>query len=153
MICNPVITNEEFYKQTCTFQKRGDAYVFKFGPFKNPTFKLTNCVVKHPVGKFNKITIEHEFTELFDFINNSIKTALGNEASKYVELKNYEIALKPIAKIKELVEKYEKFDAIDAIITFNDCSVYQEKIYASFLIRDVKDSESAKIDYFLDEKI
>lgn len=148
MICKPDITNEEFYKQECTFTKRGDAYVFKFGQIKNPVFKLTDCVVKHPIGKFNKMTVEHEFTELFDFINNSIKTALGNESSKYVEVKNYEISLKPLAKIREQVEKYQKFDTIDIIVAFNDCSVYDGKLYPSFLIKEIRDPEDAKTSLF-----
>jgi hypothetical protein len=147
MIVKPKITNEEFFNENGTSIKKSNMITIKFGPFTKPIFKLEMCVVKYALGRFDKITLEHQHDEFSHNLNNSIKTALGEEASKFSEIKIDEIGIKIPESLKASVEKLQKFDVIDVLIEFNNCWVMSGKIYASFVLKDFKESAEKPASY------
>ena len=143
MIVKPKITNEEFLNEYPTSIKRNTMHKISFGPFSNPIFKLDACVIKYPIGRFDKIVVEHEH-DILEKLNSLIKSALGDEASKYVEMKPNELGIKISSNKKDQVSKFEKFDVIDLLVEFNNCWCMAGKIYTSFVLKDVKESEEPK---------
>lgn len=141
MIVKPAIDNKEFYGLIGRPTKKGTMYGIRFGPFSRPVFKLDKCVVKYPLGRIDKITVEHEYEELVNNLNRIIKEALGLNASEFVELKASETSFKITELTKLKVSKLEKYDIVDIEIEFNNCWTMAGKIYASFILKDLKESE------------
>jgi len=141
-IVKPMITEEEFFSQNCTSSKKATMYGIKFGPISKPIFKLDMCVIKYPLGRFDKITVEHEHGEFMENLNKCIMNALGAEASKFVKIKDLELGLKITELTREKAEKLEKFDVVDVLAEFNNCWYMGGKIYTSFVLKDVKESDA-----------
>lgn len=141
MIVKPNITNEEFFSEVATSTKKATMYNIKFGLFNKPIFKLDMCVIKYPLGRFDKITFEHQNEEFINELNKNIKNALGVDAKKYVEIKGNELAVKVTKLSREKAENVNKYDVVDFLIEFNNCWLMDDKIYTSFILKDLKESE------------
>lgn len=141
MIVKPKITSEEFYNETVSSSKKNTMYNIKFGPFSKPIFKLDACEIKYPLGRFDKIVVEHNNSDLISKLNKSIKEALGTEAHKFVDIKDSELGIKVSKESKDKVEKFQKFDVVDVLIEFNNCWLMAGKIYTSFTLKDIKESD------------
>lgn len=140
MIVKPKITNDELFNEVATSTKKATMYNIKFGPFGKPIFKLDMCVMKYPLGRFDKITIEHEYSDFVKSMNKTIKQALGEDATKFVEIKQDELGVKVHPDMKEKVEPFTKFDVVDILVEFNNCWHMAGKIYVSFNLKDIKES-------------
>lgn len=144
MLVKPNIKNTELFNEHITCIKKASMYRFKFGPFNRPIFKLVDCVVKYPLGTFNKITVEHNNSDLIKIINNKLESALGTDGDKYSKLKLNELSIKINDKDKESVLKYTKFESVDVLVEFNNCWEMNNKIYVSFVLKDIKPSEQVE---------
>jgi hypothetical protein len=141
MIVKPSILIDNFFNEQTTCTKKNTMYVVKFGSFTKPIFKLDNCIVKYPVGKYGKLVIEHEYEELFKELNKKIIESLGNESNKFVEIKTNEIGLKVSKSLDNKLGSINKFDIVDVLVEFNNCWIISGKIYTSFTLKDIKVSK------------
>jgi hypothetical protein len=138
MIVKPKLTNEEFYGAKVTSNKHGTMYNVRFDTISKPIFRLNGCEVKYPVGKYDKIVVEHNYTELFDFINKGIENSLGSESSKFIPIKNDELGIKVNNNLKHKTDNIQKYDSVDVLVEFNNLWVIKNKIYTSFTLKDIK---------------
>ncbi len=98
------------------------------------------CVVKYPLGRFGKITVEHENCDFIDRLNKVLMDALGQDDDKYMPIKNCELGVKITASIKERADNLKNFDVVDMLVEFNNCWLMNGKIYTSFVLTDFKES-------------
>lgn len=137
MIVKPKIDSEQFFKEDAKCTKKGTYYKVSYGPVVKPIILLEQCVVKFGLGRFDKMTLEHNHPDLFEKFNDSLKKALGLDAEKYVCIKDSEIGVKVHTKDKK-ESAFQKYDVVDVLIEFNDLWLMAGKIYPSFILKDIK---------------
>lgn len=145
MIVKPKISNDELFNEISSSSKKSNMYTINFGPFHKPIFKMELCTVKYPLGRFDKLVVEHEHVNFISEINRKIKESLGEDSSRYVNIKDDELGIKITALTKAKVEKLQKFDVVDILVEFNNCWYMAGKIYPSFTLKDFKESDEKPV--------
>ncbi len=140
MLVSPKISIETLLGEDICSVKKGTGYVIKFGSFNNPTFLLKNCRVKYAMGKFDKISVEHEYSFISD-LNNVIKSSLEQCPKEYVDIKEGELGFKVSQKSRDNALLFARYDVVDVILMFNNCWIMGDKIYPSFILNDIRKSE------------
>lgn len=136
MFVRPKIQTEEFFEKKAIASRKNTLFVIKFGDIVKPVFKFESCRIKYPLGRFEKIVFKHNEEEFITNLNLKIKEALGEEASRFVEIREDELGVKIQEVLKTDAESFNPGEYYDFLIEFNNCWVMANKIYPSFVLKD-----------------